>query len=47
VLRVAGETETMQNHIKDWLEVFEVDPGIQLLIEEEVAVVILFILSNY
>jgi hypothetical protein len=31
VLRAAGETETMQENIQDWLELDEGDPGFQLL----------------
>jgi hypothetical protein len=30
VLRAAGETETTQENIQDWLELHEVDPGFQL-----------------
>jgi hypothetical protein len=37
VLRAAGETETMQESIQDWLELDEGDPGFQLLREEEIA----------
>jgi hypothetical protein len=36
VLRAAGETETMQENIKDWLELDEGDPGFQFLTEEEI-----------
>jgi hypothetical protein len=32
VLRAAGETETMQENIQDWLELDEGDPGFQLLV---------------
>jgi hypothetical protein len=32
VLRAAGETETMQENIQDWLELDEGDPGFQLLL---------------
>jgi hypothetical protein len=35
VLR-AGETETTQENIQDWLELDEGDPGFQLLAEEEI-----------
>jgi hypothetical protein len=42
VLRTAGETETMQENIQDWLELDEGDPGFQLLTEEEIAAVIFF-----
>jgi hypothetical protein len=31
VLRAAGETETMQENIQDWLELDEKDTGFQLL----------------
>jgi hypothetical protein len=31
VLRVAGETETTQENIQDWLQLDEGDPGFQLL----------------
>jgi hypothetical protein len=31
VLRAAGETETMQDNIQDWLELDEGGPGFQLL----------------
>jgi hypothetical protein len=42
VLRDAGENETTQENIRDWLEM-DGDPGLQLLKEEEIAAVILFI----
>jgi hypothetical protein len=38
VLRAAGETETTQENIQDWLELDEGDPGFQLLTEEGIAV---------
>jgi hypothetical protein len=41
-LRGAGETETTQENIKDWLQLSEGDPGIQLLIEEEIVAVLFF-----
>jgi hypothetical protein len=41
VLRAAGETDTTQGNIRDWLELDEGDPGFQLLTEEEIAAVIL------
>jgi hypothetical protein len=44
VLSAAGETETMQESIQDWLELNEGDPGFQLLTEEEIAVAIHFYL---
>jgi hypothetical protein len=42
VLRAAGETETTQENIRDWLQLDEGDPGFQLLTEEEIAAVIFF-----
>jgi hypothetical protein len=42
VLRAAGETETPQENIQDWLQLDEGDPGFQLLTGEEVAAVIYF-----
>jgi hypothetical protein len=45
-VRTAGETETMQENIQDWLELDEGDPGFQLLTEEEIAAVIFFIYFN-
>jgi hypothetical protein len=41
-LRAAGETETTQENIQDWLELDEGDPEFQLLTEEETAAVIFF-----
>jgi hypothetical protein len=46
VLRAAGETETMQENIQDWLELGEGDPKFQLLTEEEIAVVIFYLFSS-
>jgi hypothetical protein len=46
VLRAAGETETTQENIQDWLELDEGDPGFQLLPEEEIAAVIFFYLFS-
>jgi hypothetical protein len=48
VLRAAGETETTQENIEDWLELNEVDPGYQLLVSLQFlnkgsAVIFLFI----
>jgi hypothetical protein len=37
VLRAAGETETTQEYIQDWLELDEGTPGFQLPTEEEIA----------
>jgi hypothetical protein len=42
VSRAAGETETTQENIRDWLQLGEGDPGFQLLTEEEIAGVIFF-----
>jgi hypothetical protein len=44
VLRAAGETETTQENIQNWLQLDEGDPGFQLLTEEEFAAVIFFYL---
>jgi hypothetical protein len=44
VLRAAGESETTQEYIQDWLQLDEGEPGFQLLTEEEIAAVILFLL---
>jgi hypothetical protein len=49
VLRAAGETETTQENIQDWLELDEGDPEFQLLREKEIATVIfsyLFIVTS-
>jgi hypothetical protein len=43
VLRAAGETETSQENIQDWLQLDEGDPGFQLLTEEEIAPLIFFV----
>jgi hypothetical protein len=32
LLRAAGETETAQENIQDWLQLDEGDPGFQLLV---------------
>jgi hypothetical protein len=40
VLSAAGETETTQENIQDWLELDEGDPGLQFLTEEEIPAVI-------
>jgi hypothetical protein len=42
VLRAAGETETTQEYIQDWLQL-KGDLGFQLLTEEEIAAVIFFL----
>jgi hypothetical protein len=50
VLRTAGETETTQENIQDWLELDEGVPGFRLLTEEETAAVIflfIFISTTY
>jgi uncharacterized protein YehS (DUF1456 family) len=43
VLRAAGETETTQENIQDWLQL-DGDPGLQLLTEDEIAVVMSFLI---
>jgi hypothetical protein len=43
VLRAAGETETTQENIQDWLHLDEGDPGFQLLAEEEIAAVVFYL----
>jgi uncharacterized protein YehS (DUF1456 family) len=43
VLRAAGETETTQENIQDWLELDGRDPGFQLLTQEEIAAMIQFL----
>jgi hypothetical protein len=43
VLRAAGETETKEENIQDWLKLDEGDPGVQLLTEEKIAAVVIFI----
>jgi hypothetical protein len=45
VLRAAGETETTQENIQDWLELDAGDPGCQVLTEEEIAAVKFFLFS--
>jgi hypothetical protein len=42
VLRAAGETETTQENIQDWLELDKGDPGFQLLTKEETVAVLFF-----
>jgi hypothetical protein len=37
VLRAAGETETTQGNMEDWLQLDEGDTGLQLLTEEKIA----------
>jgi hypothetical protein len=46
VLRAAGETETTQANIQDWLQLDEGDPGFQLLTKQEIATVICFYLFS-
>jgi hypothetical protein len=46
VLRAAGETETTQENIQDWLQLDEGDPGFRLLTEEEIAAVIFIFIST-
>jgi uncharacterized protein YehS (DUF1456 family) len=43
VLRAAGETEITQENIQDWLQLDEGDTGFQLLTEEVIYAVTLFI----
>jgi hypothetical protein len=43
VLRTAGETETTQENVQDWLQLDEGNPGFQLLTEEEISGVIFFL----
>jgi hypothetical protein len=43
VLRAAGETETTQENIQDWLELDEEYPGFQLLTEDETVAVVFFL----
>jgi hypothetical protein len=43
MLRAAGDTETTQENIQDWLDLDEGDPGLQFLTQEEIAAVIFFI----
>jgi hypothetical protein len=51
VYRAAGDTETTQENIQDWLQLVEGDPGFQLLTEEEIAAVtfllFIFISTTY
>jgi hypothetical protein len=42
-VRAAGETETTQENIQDWLQLDEGDPGFQLQTEEEIPAVTVFI----
>jgi hypothetical protein len=37
MLREVGQSKTTQEHIQDWLELVEEDPGFEHLIEEEIA----------
>jgi hypothetical protein len=45
-LWTAGENEITQEIIKDWLELDEEDPGIQLLTEKETAAVLFLYLFS-
>jgi hypothetical protein len=46
VLRAAGETETTQENIRDWLQLDEGDPRFQLVTEKQnVAVIFLSLFS--
>jgi hypothetical protein len=42
VLRAAGETETTQENIQDWLELDEGDHGFQLLTKEDIVALMFF-----
>jgi hypothetical protein len=46
VLRAAGETETTQENIQDWLEL-DGDPEFQFLTEEEIASDVFFFYYSY
>jgi uncharacterized protein YehS (DUF1456 family) len=46
VLRAAGETETTQENIQNWLQLDEGEPGFQLLTEEQIAAVIFLYLFS-
>jgi uncharacterized protein YehS (DUF1456 family) len=43
VLRAAAETEITQENIQNWLKLDAENPGFQLLTEEEISAVIIFI----
>jgi hypothetical protein len=43
VLRAAGETETTQENIQDWLELDKEDLGFQLLTEEIIAAIYFYL----
>jgi uncharacterized membrane protein YagU involved in acid resistance len=45
-LRAAGETETTQENIQDWLGLDEGGPAFQLLADEEIAAVIFFLIFH-
>jgi hypothetical protein len=45
VLGAAGETETTQENIQDWIELDEGDTGLQLLTEEEIAALYFLFIS--
>jgi hypothetical protein len=46
VLRAAGETETTQENIQDWLKLDVEGTRFQLLTEEKTAAVIFYLLSS-
>jgi hypothetical protein len=46
VLRAAGETETTQENIQDWLQLDEGDPGFQLLTGRNCCSDILYLFSS-
>jgi hypothetical protein len=47
MLRAAGETETAQENIQDWLQLDEGDPEFQLLTNEENVAVFFFFISIF
>jgi hypothetical protein len=46
VPRAAGETETMQENIQDWLQLNQEDPGYLLLTKDELAADIFYLLQS-
>jgi hypothetical protein len=46
VLRAAGEAETTQVNIQDWLELDEGNPGFPLVTEEEIVPMLLYYLFH-
>jgi hypothetical protein len=47
VLRAAGETETTQENIQDWLQLDEGDHGFQFLTDEDISAVIFYFHEHY